>query len=325
MTNEIPLLTIAIPTYNRAANLDLCLKQLCKQLNNVDLCIELIVSNNCSTDNTENIVNSYLDQGYPIKYILNSENIGGEKNVVQCFTMASGKYVLILGDDDILLDGKLKTIVEILQYDNYGVVYINSYGFKDDYLTEKPKGTPKGIIIYDDNTKFINRVNFWVTFLSGNIVNKSLVDDEINTSEFLGTNLPHLNWILSAILKAKKNIFVEEHMVAFKKANTGGYKLCQVFGVNINRIFNAFIERGFDTKNFKTINNKLLLSFFPNLILTIRKDNSKFAFGEEDYYGTLKTVFASYTLFWLIVVPSIKWPIIIAYPWFRVLNKLLNS
>ena len=63
------LLSIAIPTYNRAHYLDLCLSQICKQLPGNEQDIELIVSDNASPDNTEEVVKKYIDRGIDLKYI----------------------------------------------------------------------------------------------------------------------------------------------------------------------------------------------------------------------------------------------------------------
>src|SRR5271157_5044906 len=104
------LLSIAIPTHNRAPYLKLCLFQICKQLNHTVQPIELIVSDNNSTDDTDVVIKEYIASGIPITHLRNSQNIGAERNVIQCYKMAKGKYVWIFGDDDVLLDGALDKI-----------------------------------------------------------------------------------------------------------------------------------------------------------------------------------------------------------------------
>jgi glycosyltransferase involved in cell wall biosynthesis len=72
-----PLVTIAMPTYNRA---DGFLKQaLQSAVSQTYANIEIIVSDNCSTDNTESVVKEMKDPR--IRYFKHSENMGALKKV----------------------------------------------------------------------------------------------------------------------------------------------------------------------------------------------------------------------------------------------------
>ncbi len=96
--NEIgkPLVTIAIPTYNRAerflANAINCaLRQTYRNL-------EILISDNCSTDNTEQVVRAFTDSR--IRYIKQSVNLGANGNFNYCINNAAGEYIHLLLDDD---------------------------------------------------------------------------------------------------------------------------------------------------------------------------------------------------------------------------------
>ena len=60
--SDKPLLTIAIPTFNRSGWLDVCLSQIVMQATFGGQ-VEIFVSNNNSTDNTDDIVNRYVSSG----------------------------------------------------------------------------------------------------------------------------------------------------------------------------------------------------------------------------------------------------------------------
>lgn len=319
------LLTIAMPTYNRATYLDLCIGQIFKQVKEYESLVEIIISDNCSTDNTADIVHDYATQGFNFRYVRNEENVGADRNFAQCFSLASGKYVLIFGDDDVLLDGAMAKILEVLTAGEYGLVYLNSYGFSADYLLEVPLKQKTGTVVYTDHAGFIDKVNYWITFASGNVVNKSLLDPELNSAEFVGTNLVQLNWVISAIFAAKENAVIEDYVVAFKSANTGGYSLCQVFGVNINSIFDRFVSRGVDKKYFDLINTRLMETFFPNLIVLQRRKGSGFSFEADDYFTTLRQVFGRYLSFWFVTVPVIKLPLKLASLWTKFCSRIVSQ
>jgi abequosyltransferase len=312
------LLSIAIPTYNRASLLRLCLEQILKQATPYINELEVLVSDNDSTDDTERVVTDIINHGLNITYIRNSENIGAERNVIQCFEKATGKYVLVLGDDDLILDGGLKRIFDSLRENEVGVLYLTSYGFKENYVTERPKKSQSGIELFLDVEKYLEKVHFWVTFLSGNVVNKSLLPPYFNASRFLGTKLPQLAWIFLCLTSSERNAIIYDLCIAAKSENTGGYKLCEVFGKNLSSICDYFINKSIPARIFDIIKRNLVLSFFPNLILILRSGNTGFKMDKEDYYNDLKAVFSNYPYFWFVTVPAIKAPVSLAKTWMRV-------
>ena len=311
------ILTIAIPTFNRAPLLQLCLEQICKQAGQYTNELEVLVSDNDSNDDTEQVVRNIINLGINIKYIKNTENIGAEKNVVQCFQKATGKYVLILGDDDLILDGGLTKIVEFLRENEVGVLYLSSYGFKVDYLAERPIKNKNETEIFTDVEKYLKKVHYWVTFLSGNVVNKSLLPASFDPTLHIGTNLPQVNWILSSLFIAEHNAVISDFTIAAKSENTGGYKLCEVFGKNFSRICDYFIKNGIPPCYFDFIKKNLVLSFFPNMILHLRSGNTGFKLDQEDYYNDLKVIFYKYPYFWLVTVPAILAPVTLTKIWVK--------
>lgn len=311
------LLTIAIPTYNRGLFLDLCLRQITKQWQGLEKKVEVIVSNNHSTDHTEDVVRSYLAKAYPVRYLSNEVNVGAERNLVQCFRAATGRYILILSDDDLLLDGALARIVSFLEKDNYGVVHVGAFSYDREFLSEQPDELFIGRHDeYQNVQKFIQRVHYFFTFISGNIVNKTMVPKDFDIERFVGTNIPQLGWTLSALLNAKKNLYVMEKMIAAKSDNSGGYPLVRVFGTNMDTIFKYFMAQGVSGQYFDIIKRSLVKYFFPWHILQarLRKDY----FQHEDYYRELFPVFKTYWGFWVYTVPNIFLPV----PLLRIFKSL---
>ena len=108
-----PLLSICIPTYNRLPYLKELLTDLLPQLDAVDSGqVELIVSNNASTDGTENFCQS-ISRPY-LRCRKNEVNIGGDRNFLKCIQEARGEYVWLVGDDDLVPSGAVQKILDIL-------------------------------------------------------------------------------------------------------------------------------------------------------------------------------------------------------------------
>jgi glycosyltransferase involved in cell wall biosynthesis len=117
--HDHPLITIGIPTYNRA---DRYLKQAIQSaVAQTYSNIEIIVSDNCSTDNTEALVRSFNDSR--IRYIKQSRNIGMLNNSNFCVEEAKGAYFLQLHDDDLIDPDFVSECMQAVKNDtNVGII-----------------------------------------------------------------------------------------------------------------------------------------------------------------------------------------------------------
>lgn len=114
------LLSICIPTFNRCELLGRLLEQLKIEAAPVWNEVEIVVSDNCSTDETFEVCGRFLDL---IVYHRNNTNIGAARNMVNLVrSLANGQYCLVIGDDDAFEVGALRFIVDILK-SNSGVKY----------------------------------------------------------------------------------------------------------------------------------------------------------------------------------------------------------
>jgi glycosyltransferase involved in cell wall biosynthesis len=76
---------------------------------------ELIISDNASTDRTEEICRQYAQQDCRIRYYRNSTNIGGSNNENQTFKLARGEYFRLAAHDDFLAPTLIEKCVEVLE------------------------------------------------------------------------------------------------------------------------------------------------------------------------------------------------------------------
>ncbi|MEO7216451.1 glycosyltransferase family 2 protein [Mucilaginibacter sp.] len=297
-----PLLSIAIPTYNRAQLLGQCLDALFAQLSDeIAPLIEFIVSDNCSADNTTAVVEGYIARGHKITYFKNAENIGADRNITACFTKASGKYVWVFSDDDFLLPGYLKFIFNLLKKEEWGTLYMNTQWYSGEYKAVNTPPTGISLDRFADPLQYIGRVSYWTTFITGNIVNKSLFTDIAYIQEFCESNLVQLSWTLPAAFKGPQNGIINDRILACRADNTGGYKLLKVFGTNFNDVMDRLIMKGFIDKRVKRImNHHLLSTFFPMFI-----NNPGANFEKENPFKIMVPVFWNYRSFWLKIFPAL--------------------
>jgi glycosyltransferase involved in cell wall biosynthesis len=279
-----PLLTIGIPTFNRSSFLDRALYFLSNQhgINNGD--IEIIISDNSSIDGTTDVVNKYINLPLDIQYYRNETNIGADKNIVQCFKRARGKFVWIMGDDDYLVPGALPQIVQLLkEYPAIGVCYMRSKWLLDPGAHKPEVISTLQWSVESNAIAYLTKVHYWITFLSGNIINKEILSG-IEIDKYIDSNLIQLGWTIPAIFKTGKNIVIENELLICQGNNTGGYNLIKVFAHSFNEIMNDFIKQGYN-KKLKTIINTNLLSIatreFEIFISKLKKSQKRIYPGKR--------------------------------------------
>jgi abequosyltransferase len=323
-----PLLTIAIPTWNRAEYLDLCLKRVNEDINSLSegrrKLVKVYVSNNASTDDTEEVILKYLKVAtVEFEVVKNSENIGGERNVAQCYLSAKTPYVWVLGDDDVVLSGGLLIILNILQKREVDVLYLNGYPYSNNYLDEPKRWHGKaGTVEYSSALKFVKDTHVMLTFISALIV-RSGVNLQLTDCVTKGSNLPQLGWVLPSVRDGKKFIKIKKRIYAAKQENSGGYGPIKVFGHNLCNIANNVFHK--QPHLAKTMQNGAIVTWFPTFILSYRGGNQIAQYLSEDVAADLESVFKENWRYYFFLKPIISLPINLAnfYYKFIRLSRLL--
>ncbi len=128
-----PLLSICISTYNRSAWVDVSLRNLSRLLPDYNTDIEIVICDNASTDDTSDIVKPFLSRK-DFSYYSNPVNVGMLGNLRITANHAAGKYIWILGDDDLIRPECIEKISKIIR-DNpdLALIYLNySYTREED-------------------------------------------------------------------------------------------------------------------------------------------------------------------------------------------------
>jgi glycosyltransferase involved in cell wall biosynthesis len=96
--SSAPLVTIGIPTYNGERYLAMSIDSLLRQ----DYpSIELVISDNCSTDRTAAIAQAYAQNSDRIRYVRQSRNLGVVANFNVLLSLARGTYFMWAADHDL--------------------------------------------------------------------------------------------------------------------------------------------------------------------------------------------------------------------------------
>lgn len=114
------LVSIITPTWN-------CAGFICETIRSIQAQTyvnwELIISDDCSTDNTYKVVEPYMDEDKRIKYICNERNSGAAITRNNALKVAQGKWIAFLDSDDLWLPEKLEKQVAFMAENGYAFSY----------------------------------------------------------------------------------------------------------------------------------------------------------------------------------------------------------
>jgi len=151
-------ITIMIPTYNQAKYIEKAIESaLSIDYQN----LEVIVSDDCSTDNTKEVVSKYLaDKRF--QYIKNEKNLGRVGNYRKTlYEYATGDYILNLDGDDWLLESDFfsEALKVLDENEKVSCVFGDRQNYNElnnSYKTFSNKNNPYVNTIMDGNDFFIN-------------------------------------------------------------------------------------------------------------------------------------------------------------------------
>lgn len=115
------LLSISIPTYNRALKLDSQLAWIDRNIVGLESSCDVLVSDNASTDVTPAICRRWQEKlsarGVDFRINRNEKNIGPLPNIARCIELSTSRFSWVIGDDDEIPDEKLTWVIARLQAD----------------------------------------------------------------------------------------------------------------------------------------------------------------------------------------------------------------
>lgn len=122
------LLTIAIPTFDRAQLLDKQLAWLAGAIKGFESECEIIISDNCSTDETPEIIQKWQAVLCNVVFRVNRnpQNLGAIRNIAYCINTATSRHVWTISDDDQIGPETLAYVINVLiQYPDLALLVLN--------------------------------------------------------------------------------------------------------------------------------------------------------------------------------------------------------
>lgn len=215
-----PILSICIPTYNRASYLKECLESITVQFenNNIQEQIEVVISDNASTDNTSDVVKMFTEKFDNITYFKNEKNIGFDRNLLSVIEKSTGEYCLTLGDDDALFPDSLTTVLEKVNNLKFPYYILNCWGYNHELtapVVNHPNWDIKEDRLFNTLGDFVRTIKKYIDIvgnfggMSMQLFSRKMWMDFPDKEKFIGTNTIHLFVILNVFKDSKFALIAE--------------------------------------------------------------------------------------------------------------------
>ncbi|MBE7092663.1 MAG: glycosyltransferase family 2 protein [Clostridiales bacterium] len=231
-----PRVSVLIPAYNHGNYVGLTIESV---LNQTFSNFELLIGDDCSCDNTKEVIKSYDDAR--IKAVFFEENQGTVISLNHLLGMAQGEYIAVLGSDDIWEKDKLEKQLQILENDA-SLAACFTYAQIIDKNSEKISASdvfPLSIFQYDNFPREKMLCDF---FVSGNHLCHSSALIRTTVHNQIGQYLPQLRQLHDFDLWIK---ILLKHPIYIIKENLVKYRFVE----NTNNVSQAS-----DTNNIRLYN-----------------------------------------------------------------------
>ena len=288
-------LSICIPTYNRASLLDNCLNSIRKSSINLETEFEVCISDNCSNDNTQEVVKKYK-KFYIIKYNRNEKNIGIPLNFLKVISIAEGDFAWLVGDDDLLLPHSIQKLLKLIYlYSDVDFFYVNAFHYNIEKVLEKKQPfdvieLPKDLKKFSKNNTnskmpFLSLISPKISFdfLGGmflsvfrrekwidaeTILNKKAINDMRTFSHFDNT-FPHIKIFSKAFAKSNAFFNSDPLIVCLSGAREWRPKYPLVRSYRLIEALETYKDNGLPYINYLNCKNFALSHFIPDTIRMI--------------------------------------------------------
>lgn len=204
-TSDI-LFSICIPTYNGEDYLGQTLDSILAQ--QTSLKFDIIISDDCSSDDTLKIAYEYQEKHPQVKVFKNDKNLGMDLNFTNSVLKSTAKYVWLCGQDDILKPGTFLKIEHALsKYPEINLIYYNYRFFNDDLTIEidSPRVNLESDMFFNSPTDYFQKVDHPPSFLPATFMKREYWN-EVDSTKYHNTYYVQMGvWMESMI---KGNILV---------------------------------------------------------------------------------------------------------------------
>ena len=164
--------------------------------------VEVLVSDNCSTDGTPAVVSRFSAFNC-LRSVRNPENLGFDGNILNLFDKAAGRFLWLMGDDDKIEAARLGEVAALLEENrDKALCFLN---FRSDTKNQRLMAAGRGLNYKMTGAQsFADHYLHWATLISTNIINLAAASDLRPDPACLGPGWIHVHLLLLLLDRLKR-------------------------------------------------------------------------------------------------------------------------
>lgn len=283
-----PLVSICIPTYNRVDALKRCVDSIVRNKYYNPESIEIVISDNCSTDETQTYIQSLvINNNYNILYNRNESNIGGDMNFIKVLSIAHGDFVKLHNDYSSFTEDGLGFLLDTVKlYKPSKTLLFFSIREKEPFSYIKCKDMNEFLDATATDVSWIGSYGFWAEDFEG-LESK----DRMLKSKFM-----QVDWILRLIKRKGSSVVCCGWLTSKMPLTTkhGGYNFVQLFTQSFPSLFPPYIESGDITPaTFERLMKRLLVMLL-RWIFRLKFNKQEYSYETSGTFSLLNDCFKKY-------------------------------
>jgi glycosyltransferase involved in cell wall biosynthesis len=247
-------ISVCIPTFNQANYIELAINSVLNQSLKID---EIIISNDCSTDNTRDIINQFSVLNPQIIVFNQPENLGLKSNTNFALKKCTGDFIIKLDSDDYLLPNYAdKLLHDLVKYPDAGYAHASVQEIDENNNKTKLRILSRKSIFVDGDHALKLSVHGYQVAANIIMFRKTALEfvDYINATKNFAEDF-YLSTSLAS--SGYGNIYINEVLSCYRVWNDEGKirqkrKLDEIIG--LIDVYEKVIEPGFEKRNW-SLNN----------------------------------------------------------------------
>lgn len=160
-----PLLSFAMPTYQHGHTLPHALDSILSAPRGAE--VEIVVSNNASTDETAAVLDRYVARYPNLRAEHQPENVTFDENLARAMDRCTGRFIWTMSSDDALFDGALERVLAILESAEADPIVVGNWWIADgDLNPTRLRRTPHRDRLLTTPREAVPVVGLWTLFMS---------------------------------------------------------------------------------------------------------------------------------------------------------------
>lgn len=295
------LISICIPTFNRANYLEEAIESILPQLGRDT---EFLVYDTGSTDHTRDLMKQFTRQSANIRYLRVETRLGVDETLLLLLEESRGEYIWFFGSDDVLKEGAVQKIRgRILRApERPTLIYVNHeiVDIKRRLLIASQVGTQRDRE-YSEGWRAVPWLELNLGYISACVLHRGRALAVRSASEFIGSRWVSMHLYLCSLVSGGSLQYIGQPLFEARRNPSACSEYAEVFVRQVDRILRDARRRGYPRHAIYRTRDRICRSQYFRFVFSWRCDNP------DDLARTFPEILRAFWMcpsLWFLLIPA---------------------